>query len=271
MRCLLFFSMLAFLVSCKKEESGTYIKVTPDSKYSVTAGNVVEYKIEGQSDEGFKSFRIKYGEESDYTKEIFDSTFTNVKYINFFFEYKFPEHPVEEVKAYLKFEAITSSGKIAWQFRHFVIESGLTLQETTGHQFYSSSSNSFNAFNLRTRKALYSMLTDSVDVHLVDASIDSIHGDTLSRTWLSPAGIKFARFNDFDYGNAKYTDLKNAVNASEQKDFISNVKEEDIILVSFDNLQTDSSFAVIKVTEVFDKEGTSLDRYIFNLKQWSPK
>ena len=90
----------------------------------------------------------------------------------------------------------------------------------------------------------------------------------ISRTWRSPAGGRFVRFNEFDYANATDVSLESAFLAGIPSETIENIAIGDMILVKLGSLPAEQRFyAVMKIMDVVDEPGTAdNDRYVFNMK-----
>ena len=84
----------------------------------------------------------------------------------------------------------------------------------------------------------------------------------LSREWRSMTGLMFARFNDFDFENASFTSVVNAYSTSNKTSKLTNIGNEDIILVGKEY----GALGVIKVINVFDEFDNMQDRYYFVFK-----
>jgi len=141
------------------------------------------------------------------------------------------------------------------------------LSETSGHQMFSHNSTNYDAYNLLTGLPLHSQLSDSSIIHIIDASIDSVNHNTLSRKWMSFANLQFVKFNDFNYANATISSIKNAYNAGLKNQFVDNLTDEDIIITKLGNSSIDTGFIAIKIINIIDADSTINDKYIFNIKK----
>jgi hypothetical protein len=120
-----------------------------------------------------------------------------------------------------------------------------------------------DGYNLINQEPVFTLYADSSDVHIYDASFDSLHGNKISRRWETYGNVKFVKYNDFDYANATNVSLQTAYNSGVKKKFASNIQDDDIILVKVH----DSYLIAVKVLAVFDPYGFKNDRYIFNIKK----
>jgi hypothetical protein len=137
------------------------------------------------------------------------------------------------------------------------------LSETTGHTFYSHLSEEADGYNLLKKKPVYTSYADSSDIHIFDASTDSIHGNQLSGRWETMADAQFVKYGDFDYANATNISIERAFSSGTKKSFVADLHDDDIILVKLE----DAPLMAIKIMAVLDQDGTLNDRYIFNLKK----
>lgn len=81
------------------------------------------------------------------------------------------------------------------------------------------------------------------------------------------AGLKFIRFNDFDYANASYLSVRKAFEVGIKNPILDNIKEDDIILTKLNRSSIDSGYVAIRIVYVIDSDSTLNDRYIFNVKK----
>lgn len=91
--------------------------------------------------------------------------------------------------------------------------------------------------------------------------------NTLSRKWISPAKLKFVKFNGFNYANATLTIIKNAYNSGLQDQYVSYLNDGDIIITKLGNPLIDTGFVAIKIINIIDADSTINDKYIFNIKK----
>ncbi len=137
------------------------------------------------------------------------------------------------------------------------------LDETAGHEMYTRASEKQNAYDLILGNPLFSHLADSSVMHIMDTT-DS---DKLLRKWLSPASSRFVRYNGFDYANASNRTVKEAFNSGIKHEFLLDIKNDDIIIARFYDNNADTSYCVVKVTDVVDLPGKESDKYVFNIKR----
>jgi hypothetical protein len=200
--------------------------------------------------------------EGEYSVIALDTALTGKK---FFFRYEYGVPDLMESKnIILEFTLSDSGGNIATNAKVLEVKSVATyLTETAGHEMYSASSQKQDAYNLLSGLPLFSHLADSVYMHIADKSESSV----LSRKWESPAGVKFVRFNGFDYANCTNLSIRNGFNAGTKIDFVDNLSAGDIILVGINSSDLTKKYVAVKIANIIDNSGSETDRYIFSLKK----
>ena len=143
-----------------------------------------------------------------------------------------------------------------------VIGDNSLLEESTGHVLFSATSGGYSAFNLDMVQPLSRNEPDSL-LHFADHSVDSIHFNTLSREWYSPAGYRFVRFEGFSYPEATKTKLQNAYDSGIKLSSVNDIGNDDVILIGYE----EEAMAVIYIVQVIDIDSTLNDKYLFNMKK----
>jgi hypothetical protein len=253
----------------KKEDHNIFIQTNPQEPFlEATANDIMLFSIYCSSDSRLSVLEISKRTEKTTSNKIFDTNLST-KVFEMTWEYKIPEFEDTLTKVSLTFTVTDDDGYQSRTSKLITVYTPIKdeyLTETAGHVMYSHASGEFDAYNLITGNPIYADIADSINIHITDVSTDSTHGHTLSKKWISPAGMKFVRFNDYDYANATGLSLKNSYNSGNKRDFVNDLKDEDILLTK---LETDSIayYFAIKITNVIDQDSTNLDRYIFNLKK----
>lgn len=253
--------------SCKKEElEGVKMTIDPaDFSIDAQSGDILTFSINISSDVALKNLKIEEKVKDQYISVLKDTVLDSKKF-SWRFEYKAREFESEYEVLYLYFSATDSNGdqfqisKIVTVYTYFEEET----EETTGHVLYSSASEKFNAFNLDSLTPSLSSHLDTLSMHIVDGT-DSA-STMLSKTWISPAGLQFVRFNDLDYGNALKSEIKIAYESGLKHDVLQNIGIGDVLLTRL-NVDDENVYYAIKIHDVIDAEGIELDRYVFNVKK----
>lgn len=258
------------LQACKKIENDIpIVSVTPAGPdIDVVSGQVVSFTIRGLS-EGRSLARLIVTSKKDnsFTVTVKDTAISGTK-LTYIWEMRVA-NAIQPYSELLTFRLIDSEGAEMTTTRTLYVTLGaIVLTETSGHQFYHGNSavHGESAFDLETRvPVLASVDSSRRDVQDVPASSSATE---MSRTWRSPAGGRFVRFNEFDYANATDISLEAAFLAGVPSETISNVQVGDMILVRLGSLpDTQRFYAVMKIMDVIDEPGTAdNDRYVFNMK-----
>jgi hypothetical protein len=80
--------------------------------------------------------------------------------------------------------------------------------------------------------------------------------------WRSKTGIKFVRYNDFSYASATRKDVVNAYLSGNPLEMLSHIVSNDVVLIG----RGLTPLGVLKIVAVFDEDGITNDRYVFNIK-----
>lgn len=251
------------LISCEKQnDSPILMFISPSNQYSVSLpGELMKIQIEIQSAADLKRLYISQQLDNAPSVMLLDSTI-NGKTFSLSLEFNSPM-VIDSSKMLLLFQAFDSKNNQITQPLIIIIKNPGVLSESTGYTIYSHAGNKQDAFNLSMKESLFSALSDSSQVDLVDATSDSLSPNILSRTWKSYSGIRFVRFNDFDYANATFNYLTEVFEAGVKKSFISDIKADDIILVR----TLKNRYYALRLVYVIDNDQIAEDRYIFNIKE----
>ena len=266
----LLLSLVLLVPSCKKIENDIPIlSVSPSSPdIDAVSGEVLSFTIRGRSDgRSLARLIITSKKDNDFTITVKDTALTGSN-LSTIWEMRVA-NATQAYRETLIFRLIDSEGAEMKTTRTLYVTLGSTiLTETSGHQFYSRNSavHGESAFDLQERvPVLYTVDSTRRDVEDLPASPFVTE---LSRTWRSPAGGRFVRFNEFDYANATDVSLESAFLAGVPSETIGNVAVGDMILVKLGSLPPEQRFyAVMKIMDVIDEPGTAdNDRYVFNMK-----
>lgn len=268
LRTITLFSLAIFTIlfvgSCRdKEEQGPILSVDP-SELVLTrnAGDLLEFSIVATAgDNELRNLRITQKPENGITSVLKDTTLFG-SHADFFHVYTVPSGTN---RVLLTFTLYDSDGKSYATIRDLYVNEGSSLSETTGYELYSSNTpggnNAFRIANLS-----FMQLATEPDSALVDlVEKDVTNDEMISRTLNSLSGIRFVRNNAFNYAEATATSAANSFSSSSAQQLIPSIAINDILITKYDTVQ--NKYAVIKITGVFDEVGTSLDRYMFNIKK----
>jgi hypothetical protein len=258
------FLLFVLQISCTKKQEETVILLTPYQLVlaDVHPAEVVSLVIDCQSPNDLKQLTVTSRIEGSLSHTILDTMITGKRFYKKF-EYVIPDL-IESNQIILDFTLFDILGNVATNVK--IIEVTVTatyLKETSGHELYSGSSGKQNAYNILDGIPLYMRLDDVGKMHVADTS----NSPVLLRKWISPAGLKFVKFNGFDYANCTSVSTRNSYNAGVKTDFIDNLTIGDIFLTKINSTGANETYIAIKIVNIIDNTGSEWDRYIFNLKK----
>jgi len=267
LRILLLFLIVAFINACKDDESPLLLFVTPgDVNIYAGTNEVITFKITCISNtSSLQNLVISEKVGDSYTVTIHDTALSGSER-NIYFEY-LTDYYIVTTEILLNFDLSDQNDQVRLT-KLIIVEGNSLLIETAGHVMYSHESNLQDGYNLLIGTPLYTELSELNMIHIMDASVDSINGDILSKKWISPAGIKFVRYNDFNYANATKESVKQGYEIGIQHDYITNLEDEDIILTKiYDQIDSVNTYIAIKLVGIEDNDLTDQDLYRFNIKR----
>jgi hypothetical protein len=253
-----------FLISCQKNNEEGFILLTPYQLIitDVHPSDVVSLVVDCQSPNELKQFTITSRIEGDYSKKELDTTIGGKKFY-LRYEYKVP-NVIKSTQIILEFTLRDVLGEVVSNAKIIdVIATSKYLQETAGHELFSGKSGKQNAYNIVEGIPLYSNLADSMKMHIADTSNNTV----LLKRWISPAGVKFVKFNGFDYANCTNVSIKEAFNAGIKTEFVDNITIGDVFLARINQTTQTEAYVAIKIVNIIDATGSEWDRYVFNLKK----
>lgn len=259
--CVIVTIVLSGLYSCKSDVSEVNIIISPDSLgIHAAADDILVFSIEANAlSELLTYFKITQQTTKTGVKALLDTIASGQK-MYFQYAYKIPAD-IQEKEIKLSFIAGTASETAVVNKYIFLDSIGTSLRESSAHVMYSGSNHSYNTFSVTERKVV-SIEQDSLLADIYDYRNKSIPDAQLSREWRSLTGLRFARFNDFNYAEATTQSLQKSYENSVKNTSVSDLSINDVILIGY----TDKALGVIKIIAVYDEEDYGNDRYVFNLK-----
>lgn len=261
-------AVAGLLTACKRENKIPLLVVEPESRdIGVTSGQVFTFTMKARSDNSTLSRLVITSKRGNgFTNTVVDSALSGKSFNwNWEFQVAHATAAYDELYTFTLYDAEGESMSTARTL--YVTLTETLLQETSGHLFYSRNSavHPESAFDVEERvQVIYTADSTRRDVQ----DNPSGPGEVLSSSWISPAGGRFVRFNDFDYANATDIGLRNAFNSGVPVEQIDNITVGDIILTKLGSLPANTGYyAALRVTGIVDEPGTAdNDRYQFNLK-----
>ncbi len=255
--------LTSFLFSCQKQNEKAVILLSPFDLYiQAVPQEVVIIDVTCNSPFELKRFIIKSRIEGGFSQTELDTTITG-KDFYLLYEYKIPEiFRASEIT--LEFNLFDATNEKIINFRVIQVSPSFTyLTETAGHVMYSGNSDLQNGYNVIIGERQFLSLVDSSQVHIADTS----NSETLLNRWISPAGSKFVKFNDFDYAKCTNISAKEAFKSGVKYDFLNNIAENDIFICKILTSANKEYYPVIKIVDIIDEPGSESDRYVFNIKK----
>jgi hypothetical protein len=261
-------------IGCKKDTapSAPLIFIDPADLYVYAeVSDVVSFNITVSSEAGLTSFRVesKLDDGQSFTQTDYEEVLANVSSYNKLYEMLVPQSVAGE-SLILTFTATDANGQQTTALKRLWVQElpvgPVFLDETAGHVMYNSNSQHPNAYNIELGLPVISAFsTDSTERDIQDYPLDT-STTILSRTWISPAGGMFVKFNSFDYANATDSSAAQAFHAGIPLPQVDNLQELDIIL-----LQLEDSIPQIAIIQIMGINNidttTSQDSYVFNIKK----
>ena len=258
--------------SCKKDDGDKIIVILTPSEYQITAntGDFIAIGIKVKSEIILNKLIINQTINHTRPTVILDSTIS-VKNMNFEYSYLVPIPDIfGESQIKIVVTAMDSEGNSQKSTRIITVN---RIQEKLdgiiGNEMFSRLASNKNAFNLIALQPLNYSTTDSSIRYIEDYSLDTVADnpvDTLSRKWVSPAGIKFLKYNSFDFANATHESIKNSFLSGIETDYIDDLREGDIILTYLSKANKGHEFYALKIIYIIDPPGVEDDKYIFDIK-----
>ena len=170
----------------------------------------------------------------------------------------------ENMDVKLTFTVYTSGGDQLTQVIHYRVKGNVLLVPYENIVLYSGEQSSKpNGLSLEWVNPIIAQTADSTSVDIYDYRPADATPDELSHEWRSLTGIKFVRYNDFNFPAATVKYLQDSYLAGNKYSSLSNLNIGDIILVGRDN----NAIGVFQIHAIYDEEGYENDRYELTFKK----
>lgn len=251
------------LAGCEKESELLLLVSTPyaDTGTEIYAGDEeIVFRIETRSLESVIEKLHITSHDKTYGTEMLLDTALGVKNTRIEWRYRTRTY-MDTTGVTLTFEVVEGSGATRKITATVTVKGDDThIEPVEGIVLYSAMSGGKSAFCFKTMNTLFASAANYRQMDIYDVT-NNLTGE-LSRNWASRTGLQFARFENFDYGQATAPDIQDAYVLSKHDNEIKGLRNGDIIVVG----KGDEAWGVIQITNIYDEEGTEEDRYMFSLK-----
>lgn len=252
--------------SCQKPSSPVNLFITRADDYGdVVSGNqYILFHIKTYSEADMvKRVECKSFDAENGIQNIFD-TLINAKQAEF-------EWPImtqyfttaENMKVKYTFTAYTSKGESISQVAYIKVIGNVPLVPYENIIMYSECSEKTNGLSLEWVTPIIVQTADTTTIDVYDYHDPMTEPSVLSCQWRSMTGLKFVRYNDFNFPAATVKYLHDAYLAGNKYSSINNLAIGDIILVGRDN----DAIGVFQIQNIYDEEGIENDRYELTFKK----
>lgn len=267
---LLLLAVFPFFVSCSEDEaSDVVVYIENELPDTVAVGKFIPLEIFAITpNEYVKEIRISTFD-ADNGEVLRDCIFPNVVEYRGEYVFQVPQVASENTEMKLYLDAYDNIGnKQRFTLKFFVI--GADLKPLDGLVFYNPLSGNNDGFDVLSkatiRRATYAN-NDSTSFWLrqftEEEMLESPENLPLElNTSATGSRVTFAVSNSYDYGKATTISLEAAYSSMSVNNYVSQIKQGDIILIGVDNV----GWGVMQVLDIVDNPGVNDDKMIINIK-----
>lgn len=257
--------LISLSINCtKNDEPYSYFQITPsDLILNANSQDWITFNLNGFATDGFTNLKIKQKKKNTSSQIILDSTINTVKNFNLAWEFLVPDSTTD-YSLDLIFSLTDTKGEVFNIGRTLMVHAvNPPLQEYAGIILHSHESGLADFLNIELLNLGISSMSNNTIQQLRDDSVSVANATQLSHAFISPAGGKFTKFNDFNYAEATPNLLTSAINSSSMLDRVTSIQTNDIILFKLNNI-----YAAIRISSINDVTGTIEDTYVLNIKRF---
>jgi len=257
---------LFMLAACEDEDSSPLIILAAPEQESakVVAGDRLLYSVEAFANSGELEYvKVTSKDTWQGTVMLLDSSVATQR-LKMDFVYTVPRLDVDSLAITLRFEAGNKEQRSTTTHVLKFVGSGMYIEEEAGYVMYSAASSKANAFLWTTSQVTFAELEADSLTDIYDYHDPEVRADSLMCEWRSGTGIRFVRYNDFNYPQATASSIRNAYEAGVKYNALKAIRPDDVVLLGSEERGV---LGVIRIVQVFDEAGTENDRYVFNLKK----
>lgn len=261
---LLLFIGILMIAGCKKEIEGPRLQVTPNpTQFARQAGTVMEFGINASAEDGLKTLRITKQASNSTTQTVLDTVLSGNN-ANFNYPFQIPAQGVSFINFVFTLEDM--EGRKVSTPRKLVIQGSTLLEETSGFELEGvlGGTGANRAFNISSGGEFQiTAETDSSTIDIMEYDTDD--DGLLSRSWVSPSGLKFVQSNSFNYAQATFNSAKAIFDNNDQQDVIEGISVNDIFVIRY---STDPGrYAVVKIDQIVEETEEAYGYYRFHMKK----
>lgn len=170
----------------------------------------------------------------------------------------------ENMRVKLTFTVHTLGGEKFSQVAYFYVI-GTTLLVTYDQLIMYSGAQSAkaNGIALDLVSPIIIQTEDSTRVDVYDYHAQGANPDSLSCEWRSLTGVRFVKYNDFNFSGATTKYLQESYKAGTKYSSVANLRNGDIILVG----KGETAIGVFQIHAIYDEDGVDNDRYEVTFKK----
>lgn len=266
-------ALLMTICGCvsEKDASEVVVLITPSS-YTAYSGDNVNFDINTWTINDYltrleiTSFDLENGYADLETRELAQKHYTGE------FFYNVPEIALDSLSVKVIFEVWDNFGysrRIEYPLKVFSSENQLE-ESASAVMLYNPASGKPDGFCIRTVQPLVTSAAAEADIDI--CLYQEQESDVLPQEWRSKTGLKFARMSGINYSTITRGQLRALYASAEKLDMVSDISVGDVILIGRETVEdgqepVSEPLGIILVTGVYDEEGSSEDRYMFNIKK----
>lgn len=255
-----------FLVSCsEKDASPVILLVSPNViSQNSSAGENLLYGVEAYSNvsSSLAHFSVTCFDPIRGLLPMTDSVLTGEKF-SCAYPFVVPEFSQDSVLLQLNFNVADVLGNEMSMQRYILVTGGaLELDNFESITMYASGNNRPDAYDLSANTPIIRALADSSEVDIYVYKNEEDLTEALSGEWRSYTGVKFVRFNEFNYATATQSGIESSYSSGIPQNAISDIAVNDVILVGKEN----KAIGVIKIVAIQNNDNAPRC-YIFSLKK----
>lgn len=251
--------------SCEQEVSTVNLFVNRADEYTtVSPEQYILFHIRAYSEHDLiQHIECKSFDSENGIQQVFD-TVVNAKQAEFDYAVWTQTYSTSEsMDVKYTFTAYTPDGSSTIFVLHVRVVGNVLLVPYENLIMYSSCTEKSNGLSLEWVTPVIIQSADTATIDVYDYHRPDSDPDVLSREWRSMTGLRFIRYNDFNFPAATIKYLQDAYSAGNAYTSVSDLQVGDIILVGRDN----NAIGVFLIQQIYDEAGVENDRYLLSFKK----